>query len=348
MNPAPVTFLLPGDNLSGGVRVTARMADLLLERGHPVRIALPARWRRILATPSLAFTRPRPEHGWLRTFRGPIQTYHEINRLRFGRGEIVIGVGTYMIRDLQRLRARDIVKVRYNHGLPARMTPAYRAAWSLPIPTVTVSPTLAARLEALSGQPVQAVIPNGLDPAEYFPVAGASRTAIGTIYADHPNKAPREVIGLLRRIAGTWPDTPLVVFSTEPRPPDLPATEYAQSPSVAQARALYNRALIWLLASHTEGLPAPVLEAMACGAVVISTDNDGSLALIRDGENGLIVPRGDLAAFIDRIDRVRRDPGLRQRLTAGGFATAADFTWAAAAAKMEAFLHSLARPATVP
>jgi glycosyltransferase involved in cell wall biosynthesis len=337
----PLTFLLPGDNLSGGVRVTALMGNLLMARGHQVRIALPPRWRQLWADPSLLLARP----GWLRSFGGTVATYRDINRLRFAPGEVVIGVGTYMIPDLQRLAAPGVVKVRYHHGFPAKMSSAQRAAWSLPLPTITVSPTLVPELERLSGQRVRAVIPNGIDLSQYFPAPGVTRDAIGTIYAVHPNKAPHEILELLRQAAAAWPATPQVVFSTEPRPAGIPSGLYERSPTIPRIRELYSRALVWLLASHTEGLPGPVLEAMACGAVVISTDNDGSLALIRDGENGLIVPKGDFRAFLDRIQRVQHDPALRARLVAGGLATATRFSWSAAADKMEEFLATLENPA---
>jgi glycosyltransferase involved in cell wall biosynthesis len=337
-----ITFLLPGDNRSGGVRVTAVMGNLLMARGYSVRIAHPAVWQRWWEQPArlLAF-QPAAHRGWLHTFKGPVVTYTDINRLGFAPGEIVIGVGTYMIADLHNLRARDIVKVRYNHGFPARMTAAYRAAWSLPIPTITVSPTLVPQLEALSGQKVRAVIPNGIDPAEYYPVAAEPRNAIGTIFSLHPNKAPADIVRLLQRVGAAFPDVPRLVFSTERRPPELAGCHYERAPSIERVRELYSRSMIWLLASHTEGLPGPVLEAMACGAVVISTDNAGSLAVIKDGRNGLIVPCGNFDAFLDRIQSVRDSEALRTCLTRGGFETVARFTWPRAADRMEAFLSTL-------
>jgi len=346
-NKGSITFLLPGDNLSGGVRVTARMANLLLDRGYDVRIALPSRWRQLWANPSLLKRRGTVKGGWLHTFRGSIAGYNDINCLRFAPGEVVIAVGTFMIADLQKLNHPNLVKVRYNHGFPTEMTPAYRTAWSLPIPTITVSPTLVPQLEQLSGQAVRAVIPNGIDREQYFPVRGITRDAIGTIYAAHPNKAPRDTVELMRRVAAEWPDVPRVVFSTEPRPLGLPPGFYEQSPTIGRVRELYSRAVVWLLASYTEGLPGPVLEAMACGAVVISTDNDGSLALIRDGENGLIVGKSDFPGFIDRIRRVRENASLRNKLVRGGFATASRYSWDSAARKMEEFLESLEKPALV-
>lgn len=347
MNKPAVTFLLPGDNRSGGVRVTAVMGNLLMERGYSVRIAHPAPWRRLWAEPSSLIARSLiPNRGWLHTFNGPISLYSDVNRVRFAPGEIVIAVGTYMIADLQNLRAPGIVKVRYNHGFPAQLTPAYRAAWSLPIPTITVSPTLVPQLEWLSGQKVRAVIPNGIDPTQYFPVPGVMRDAIGTIFSLHPNKAPEDIVRILQRVGEVMPEVPRVVFGMDKRPDELADCHYERAPSIEHVRALYSRSMVWLLASHTEGLPGPVLEAMACGTPVVSTDNDGSRTVIHDGDNGFIVPKGDVAAFIDRIERIRTNGTLRARLVRGGFATVARYSWRSAADRMEVFLNTLVkRPA---
>jgi glycosyltransferase involved in cell wall biosynthesis len=349
MNKPAVTFLLPGDNRSGGVRVTAVMGNLLLERGYVVRIAHPDLWRRLWSDPrSMLPPSLIQNRGWLHIFKGQIIPYSDINRIRFTPGEIVIAVGTYMIADLHNLRAPHIFKVRYNHGFPSQMTPAYRAAWSLPFPTITVSPTLVPQLEWLSGQKVQAVIPNGIDPTQYFPVPGVTRDAIGTIFSLHPNKAPEDIVRLMQRARELMPDVPRVVFGMDKRPDEMADCHYERAPSIAHVRTLYSRAMVWLLASHTEGLPGPVLEAMACGAAVVSTDNDGSRAVIHDGENGFIVPKGDVTAFMNRIERLRTDSVLRARLVRGGSVTVAQFTWQSAADRMDAFLKTLvAQPARV-
>ncbi len=82
---------------------------------------------------------------------------------------------------------------------------------------------------------------------------------------------------------------------------------------------------------------------MACGAVVISTDNDGSLEVIKDGVNGLIVPKGDFDTFVEKIRLVLCDETLRNNLAQGGFETVESFTWANAADRMEEFLDGVLR-----
>ena len=207
--------------------------------------------------------------------------------------------------------------------------------------TITVSSTLVSELERLSGEKVRIVVPNGIDTSQYYPTPAVKRDSIGAIFSLHPNKAPQDVIRLFRRVGEVFPKVPRLVFSTERRPRGLVDCRYERYPPIERVRELYSKSLVWLLASHTEGLPGPVLEAMACGAVVISTDNDGSLELIKDGINGMVVPKGDIEGFLRRIRVVLSDDCLRELLVQGGFDTVRKFTWAAAGDRMEKFLDSV-------
>lgn len=73
---------------------------------------------------------------------------------------------------------------------------------------------------------------------------------------------------------------------------------------------------IFVLSSNVEGMPNALLEAMALGLACISTDCPcgGPRAVIRDGENGLLIPVGDTAALTQALRRVLSDPKLEERL----------------------------------
>ena len=71
-----------------------------------------------------------------------------------------------------------------------------------------------------------------------------------------------------------------------------------------------------LLTSAWENLPHTLLEALAAGTPVIATAVGGILEVVRDGENGLLVPPRDVAAAASAIDRLVRDEVLRASLAA--------------------------------
>lgn len=341
-----VTFIVPGDNRSGGVRVTVCMANCLLARGNRVRIVHPVvqrysvAWWRALASRALKGQKVRQNSGWLADFKGQVEGFGTIKDIHFAPREIVISVGTLTIRHLEALRG-DVIKLRYNHGLLENMSAEDIRLWSLRIPTITVSRTIMPDLEAMSKEPVLAAVPNGIDTNDYRPLEGVARNAIGTIYSSHPAKAPELLPRLMQEIHRLWPEIPQVVFGTEAQPPSLAHAEYHRLPSVDEARMLYNRAKIWLVPSHTEGFPGPLVEAMACRCCVISTDTYGGREIIRHGENGLLVPRGDLPAFITQIRAVLDGQPLLNMLADGGLRTARTLTWDAAADKMEQVLLKL-------
>lgn len=78
----------------------------------------------------------------------------------------------------------------------------------------------------------------------------------------------------------------------------------------------YARSAFLAMSSHYEGLPMVMIEAMACGLPVVSFDYPcGPKDIIREGENGLIVPEGDTAALATAMARLMENAELRQHMS---------------------------------
>jgi glycosyltransferase involved in cell wall biosynthesis len=73
-----------------------------------------------------------------------------------------------------------------------------------------------------------------------------------------------------------------------------------------------------VLSSDFEGMPLAILEYMAAGLPVVSTDVGGVPEVVREGETGLLVPRGDSRALAERIGRLITDPELARRMGENG------------------------------
>jgi glycosyltransferase involved in cell wall biosynthesis len=67
-----------------------------------------------------------------------------------------------------------------------------------------------------------------------------------------------------------------------------------------------------------EGLGVSLLQASSAGVPVIASRAGGMPEAVRDGENGLLVPPGDVAALADAIETLCADADLRRRLSTGG------------------------------
>jgi len=75
---------------------------------------------------------------------------------------------------------------------------------------------------------------------------------------------------------------------------------------------------VFVLPSLLEGLPLSILEAMAASIPVIATDIPGVNEIIRNGENGLLVPPADACVLAERISLLLSDKTLAKRLAASG------------------------------
>ena len=77
---------------------------------------------------------------------------------------------------------------------------------------------------------------------------------------------------------------------------------------------------VFAMSSKSEGLPVSLLEAMALEKPVVCTSVGGIPGIIRDGENGLLVESGSVAALADGLTRLACSDPLRERF--GGAACA--------------------------
>ena len=77
---------------------------------------------------------------------------------------------------------------------------------------------------------------------------------------------------------------------------------------------LYGEADVFVLPTRREGFPMVVLEAMAAGLPVIATSVGAIPDVVRDGEEGIIVPPCDTPALTAALGRLLSDPELRVRM----------------------------------
>ena len=89
--------------------------------------------------------------------------------------------------------------------------------------------------------------------------------------------------------------------------------------------SLYRNALAFVFPSLEEGFGLPVLEAMACGTPVI-TSNRSSLPEVA-GEAALLVDPLSTHALASALSRLLASPDERARLRRLGLERAAQFTW---------------------
>jgi glycosyltransferase involved in cell wall biosynthesis len=78
--------------------------------------------------------------------------------------------------------------------------------------------------------------------------------------------------------------------------------------------AIYSTAHVVCLPSYREGLPKVLIEAAACGKPIVTTDVPGCREVVRDGDNGLLVPVRDSKSLADAILRLIENNELRVQM----------------------------------
>lgn len=101
----------------------------------------------------------------------------------------------------------------------------------------------------------------------------------------------------------------------------------------AEIPGLYAAADLVVMPSLIEATSLSAMEAMATGKALVSTDVGGLPFLIRDGENGVLVPPMNASALANGMSCLLADPALRERLGAAGRTRAeSELDWKAVAA----------------
>jgi glycosyltransferase involved in cell wall biosynthesis len=101
----------------------------------------------------------------------------------------------------------------------------------------------------------------------------------------------------------------------------------------AEVAAWMRTADVVVVPSRREPLGLAAVEALACGTPVVASKVGGLREVVRDGENGLLIPADDPGALAEALRRLL-DAALRARLGAAGPASVAGHDIRTAAAQM--------------
>jgi glycosyltransferase involved in cell wall biosynthesis len=96
---------------------------------------------------------------------------------------------------------------------------------------------------------------------------------------------------------------------------------------------------IFLNTTNVDNTPVTVMEAMACGMCVISTNVGGMPYLVQNEHNALLVPPDDPEAMAQAIRRVLKEPGLASHLSFNAREQAREWDWTNVLPRWEALFY---------
>jgi glycosyltransferase involved in cell wall biosynthesis len=341
----------------GGAIPPYETANAMRRRGHSVHVLHVGMEKQIRSLDDVRWI--DFEEGIEHFFPGAGRT--PAGDLRPDLDEITLGSGGRLAWLASYLPAADFIaayddKIPLSHGLPFVFMQGYRPhapaledqVFRSPCPKVCVSKWLIDIGMQKGVPPAELVyIPNGLKHEKYrlvSPIETRSQL-VSTAYHDHPQKGPAESLAVLDEVRRRVPEVEAVVFSqTPPNHETAPWMTVVTDPPQEQiVNEIYNRSSVFLCTSRFEGFGFPSIEAMACGAALVTTANGGSADFAIEGETALTSEPDDIAGLADSVERLLRDEELRIRVARQGMQYVRDhFDWDASASRLEAFLMEYA------
>lgn len=350
-----VTFVCPPFTMSGGDRVIAIYARRLHERGHAVSVVAPAYPRPGLGQRLLDLLRGRE-----RVEKSP-SSYYEgsgvapriLDRHRpivaddLPDADVVIATwwetGEW-VDALPPSKGRHVHFIQHYEAFDGQPKERVDAVLRLPSFKITISKWLDELLREEFGNTRVAKVPNSVDMTQFNapPRGRHDPPTVGLIYSTTPWKNCQAAIRAFERLRARLPEARLRTFGYGDPSPALPLpaeTVHTRMPAQDKIRDIYAECDVWLCPSRGEGFHLPPLEAMACRCPVVSTPVGGPIDIVREGENGFIVPFDDAEAAAERLERILTCPEADwRRMSDAAHATATAYSWDDATRLFEAAL----------
>jgi glycosyltransferase involved in cell wall biosynthesis len=184
-------------------------------------------------------------------------------------------------------------------------------------------------VERLAGRSKVVFAPCGVDTDLFRPTTNTEETYILCVarFSD-ARKNVRLLLDAYAKLQDKMPEIPQLYLIGDPPNEDVQA--YLRKLGMAdkvrlvgpkqgeELAELYRNAAFFVLSSDEEGLGIVILEAMASGLAVVSTDCGGPATAIIDRETGFLTPVGDAGALANAMEELLAHADLRDRMGRAG------------------------------
>lgn len=218
-----------------------------------------------------------------------------------------------------------------------------------------VSPSLYLK-EMLAGiRPDIRIIPNGAELSRYrFKLRTQISPNFIWIRSFHSVYNPSLAVRVLARIVKDYPNASLSFVG-----PDKGDGSFTKARALAEELGVQNKIIfhgpaekseipallekadIFLNTSNIDNMPVSVIEAMACGLCVLSTDAGGLSYLIENRQDGILVPSGDADKMTEAADFLLKNPEFCKKISERAAQKVKGCDWSAVLAQWEKLLGSV-------
>ena len=336
-----ITFVLPGfvSVPMGGIKVIHEYANRLAQHGHNVTLVYPMRiqtnalyqlkkaiiklFDNLNGSEKILYYTPDPKVAVL--------VVKTISPKYIPDGDAVIAVGWQTAEPVAELPESCGKKFYFLQSFETyfRNKKQVLATYHLPLHKIAISQWIIDKLNAI-GENADGRIPNAINPLEFFiENQNDSRTnQILSLYHPAKIKGAKETLAVLISLKKLYPNLSATLITAR-RPLHLIPSwiNIIVKPSIRELRNIYNQSMIFLHASHWEGWPLPVMEAIACGCAVVAAENNGVKEYLVHEKNALLAPVKDTRTLAENIQLLLENDQLRKTLVRHGLQTIAQFSW---------------------
>lgn len=337
-----IVFLTPHLRVSGGVRILLTYASMLAGRDHEVTVCVLSSnpIRRFVAN-ILQIGLPR----WIPDFRARVMRVPAMTAAHVPPADVIVATTWQTALSLAAFpqsHGRQYYLVQHDEGLYHGDRETVDRALRLPQQKIVVSTWLKDILQD-SHQQDASVLINPVDTHLFHKTSRTASTGTVRILLLHHTylwKGTAEGAAIIEKMKERHPEVRFILFGVRSKD-NIPYAydEYHYNLPQEELASLYSNIDIYLCPSWEEGFGLPSVEAMHCGAALVTYDNGGSRDYAIDGETAFVAPHRDQEALAARLETAVTDSVLRKRIAAQGEHFVRHMpTWAEQTEKLERIL----------
>ena len=347
-----ITFIVSQHNrISGGNRALFEYANRLQEMGNEVNIyvlAKPARWYRMdhwkrIINKTVIEVAPE-SIDWLEN-KIPINVLSYNDESLIPDSDILLATAWQTADFANRFSSRKGSRfyfVQHHESLWTRDKNKAQKTYDMPFKKLVISTWLKEVLQKKYHQEAEVLITPVNDQSffqEDKKQGSASRVCI--LHHDYDWKGYKDAMEAVKILRSRNYEIEPVVFGEKLQDPSSLYEEvgfefeYHYRPTGEALRRLYASCGVYLCSSWYEGLGMPSMEAMACGATLVTTDTGGSWDYALHEETALVSPPKQPEQLADNLARVMDDDKLRNDLAENGCKKINEFSWEANSLRLE-------------
>lgn len=210
----------------------------------------------------------------------------------------------------------------------------------------TVSKYSADKIKEIYGKD-SGIVYNALETSVFYPrekereTKDVSITIVGS--EDFKFKNISEILEVIRELKCKYPIRLNWITQTKPVVNKEEGKYAIVNPKQIVIGDILRDTDIYICNSEYESFGLPTLEAMTCGAAVITTDTGGMRDFVIDGENALVINHHDKCDMKEKIERLINNKSLMKRIAENGMKTASRFNWDNTICDMEKYFREVAK-----